>query len=79
MPKTTNPTCKDCRFWHEWTHQAKLTMIFGDCRINEPINFQVADGFITKWPSTRSTDYCGQFEDKHVITPIYNILKHRHD
>ena len=55
--------CMNCVFWTPWVNQYNPQFTFGDCRLKEPANFHTNEGkFVTKWPSTKSTDFCGQFE-----------------
>jgi len=62
--------CSNCHFFKQWEEQpAASRFIIGDCRMDSPTNFQIADNkFMTKWPSVRSTDFCGQFSPKLSTT-----------
>lgn len=61
--------CESCRWWVAWRHQMPThsgeRILVGECRHRSPyvvIRPEPNDGGqrpVTKWPSTRSTDYCG--------------------
>jgi hypothetical protein len=61
--------CENCKYWQLWVEQKHPAAIVGDCRKSAPQNFQIQKGqpvekFITKWPSTRNTDFCGDHKPK---------------
>jgi len=60
-----NNLCEHCKFWQEWETQPDPRMLIGDCRKNAPINYSTGTKFMTKWPSTKGTDFCGQFKSRH--------------
>lgn len=61
--------CETCRWWVAWAHQPNRgpghpPMVVGECRHRSPyiVSKPQPDGPPqpnTKWPSVRSTDFCG--------------------
>lgn len=55
--------CEGCAFWVIWQKQLTPKHIIGDCRKHAPVVFMQPDGsFASKWPSTKSGDFCGVFQ-----------------
>jgi hypothetical protein len=61
------PSCEDCKFW-KVVADAKDSegnrVAVGNCRRNAP----VADEQGGKWPTTRFTSWCGEFEQNPKLT-----------
>lgn len=54
-------SCIDCAFWSPWPAQPESKHVIGDCRLRHPNIFQAGEKFLTKWPSTKGIDFCGDF------------------
>lgn len=61
-----NPPCETCRFWRKWDSQGRAGGVFGECRKLSPVvilvraNSPGPDRPVSKWPTTRSNDWCGR-------------------
>lgn len=61
--------CETCRWWVTWRNQlpthSGARLVVGECRHKSPYVIQRPEPAtgemrpVTKWPSTKSTDYCG--------------------
>lgn len=54
-------SCVNCRFWGDGRRRPADWMP-ADCRRHAPIAILVRCDAETRWPSTRGTDFCGDFE-----------------
>jgi hypothetical protein len=63
--KPVKALSENCLHFKVWEKQGDARMTVGDCRLNEPGNFQIGENkFLTKWPSVKNTDFCGKFAPK---------------
>jgi hypothetical protein len=75
--------CINCKWWTPWPAQPNPKMIVGDCRRHAPQLFQnpqqpeswapgnakkESKPFVTKFPSTRSDEFCGSFKPRIEAT-----------
>ena len=64
----TKAICANCTYFHQWLNQADTRFTIGECRINAPVNYQGPDGkHHTRWPSVKSSDFCGRHHFNHEI------------
>lgn len=55
-------TCQNCKFWEAHGQ-------LGACHYFPPAVIEVRDGgAASKWPVTRDTEWCGQFQAKDDVT-----------
>jgi hypothetical protein len=60
--------CQRCKFWSQWPTQSDPRMVIGDCRRHAPQVFPTKENkFLTKFPSTRHSDFCGSFKSKQPL------------
>jgi hypothetical protein len=65
--------CSNCKYWQRWSDQPNPQIVIGDCCRNAPQVFPVKDGkFLTKFPSTKHSDFCGSYRPKQAADPQHN-------
>ena len=69
--------CKTCAFWKEnqWRGMASVSeeLITGECHRNPPST----DGHLTFFPTTKSTDWCGEHKDEYESLVKQAEIEHR--
>lgn len=60
-------SCRGCRYWRPWTNQPTGRQAYGECRRHSPVlvphpKAERGENYMSRWPSTRDTDWCGTFK-----------------
>lgn len=68
-PNRTDETCGRCAWWVKWRHPPSSGDVLGECRKRCPKSYMrtAPNGTeqpITKWPSTRAADFCGEWKPR---------------
>lgn len=73
-PEPTGETCGRCAWWVRWSHPPHSGEVLGECRKRSPKTYMRTgpngtESPITKWPSTRTADFCGEWKPRKEMLP----------